>query len=402
MKKIKLYAKRLFIFLVGVLISLGFWLLSSNGEVTLPTGAVAAQSFTRASTNSPKVVFFGSSTTVGVGATRGDRRWSTLLSRYLDWQEFNEGLSGSSLSKAPRTDKSWPIPAAVERWKDAVLRRHPDRVVMLYGANDAFWKLPLGETQSSATFRGDLKTLLSEMTAEFRPEQLVVVTPQPNQATLERRSPYDTALKKGAQKIGAHFIDATQASDFLEDLAAFSADGLHLNNLGHAAFASYLAGKLVDQGITPMPPLAQGGISLPNVQKPLSGGFLRVDLAHPLSFGEIRTISARWVAPGEARLIVMRPDGRDGYEAIYRTPLFSVKSGLTQTVVPRWWVLKGDRLAVWTNTNCLGSEPSNTPQHLAFSQNMSAAITDVKSTQAQAQESTLAVWIAPKTGDLNH
>jgi lysophospholipase L1-like esterase len=398
MRNTKAVTKRFVIFLLGGLMCACCWMLGSYGQIAFPAGAVTAQSSNRASASLPKVVFFGSSTTVGVGATRGDRRWSTLLSRYLNWQEINESLSGSSLSKAPRTDKSWPIPAAVERWKDAVLRRHPDRVVMLYGANDAFWKLPLGDTQSSATFRGDLKTLLSEMTTEFRPEQLVVVTPQPNQATLERRSPYDTALKQGAQKIGAHFIDATQASDFLEDLAAFSADSLHLNNLGHSAFASYLAGKLADRGIIPMPPLAQGGTPLPNVQKPLSGGFLRVDLAHPLSFGELRTISARWVAPGEARLMVMRPDGRGGYEAIYRTPLFSVKPGQTQTAVPRWWVLEGDRLAVWTNTNCLGSEPSDTPQHLAFSQNMSVAITDVKSTQAQAERSTLAVWTAPKIG----
>ncbi len=399
MKHTRHFAQRSLIFLLGVLISVGCWILGSDWQATVPAVAVETHaSMIGAPAASPKVVFFGSSTTVGVGATRGDRRWSTLLSRYLDWQEFNESLSGSSLSKAPRTDKSWPIPAAVQRWKDAVLRRHPDRVVILYGANDAFWKLPLGDVRSPATFRGDLKTLLSEMTTEFRPDQLIVVTPQPNQATLDRRSPYDTALKEGAKKIGAHFIDSTQAPDFAENLADLSADGLHLNNLGHAAFASYLAGKLADQGITPPPPLAQGGTSLPNAQEALSGGFLRVDLAHPLSFGELRTISARWVAPGKARLMVLRPDGRDGYEAIYRTPLFSVQRGQTQTVVPRWWVLKGDRLAVWTDTNCLGSEPSRTPQHLAFSQDLSAALTDVKSTQGRAELNALAVWTGPTPG----
>jgi lysophospholipase L1-like esterase len=398
MRNTKSVTKRLVIFLLGGLICMCCWTFGTYGQTSVPAVVRAAQVSNRASTTSPKVVFFGSSTTVGVGATRGDRRWSTLLSRYLGWQEFNESLSGSSLSKAPRTDKSWPIPAAVQRWKDAVLRRHPDQVMMVYGANDALWKLPLGDDRSPATFRGDLKTLLSEMTAEFRPEQLVVVTPQPNQATLDRRSPYDTALKEGARKIGAHFIDTTQSSDFLKDLASLSADGLHLNNLGHAAFASYLAGKLVDQGLTPAPPLSQGGTPLPNVRKPLPGGFLRVDLAHPLSFGEIRTISARWVAPGKARLMVLRPDGRDGYEAVYRTPLFSVQPGQTETAVPRWWVLKGDRLAIWTDTNCLGSKPSDTPQHLAFARDISTALTDVKATQGQTDLSTLAIWTDPRSG----
>ena len=399
MKHTKLFAQRSFIFLLGMLMSVGCWLLSIHGQVTAPAMAVEAPSFVKSTSASyPKVVFFGSSTTVGVGATRGDRRWSTLLSRYLDWQEFNESLSGSSLSKAPRTDKSWPIPAAVERWKDAVLRRHPDRVVMLYGANDAFWKLPLGDATSPATFRGDLKTLLSEMTTEFRPEQLVVVTPQPNQATLDRRSPYDIALKEGARQIGAHFIDAAQVPDFAEDLAALSADGLHLNNLGHAAFASYVAGKLANQGIVPMPSAAQGGSALLTAQTPLSGGFLRIDGAHPLSFGEIRSISAHWVAPGNARFLVMRPDGRGGYEAIYRTPLFSVKPGQMETSVPRWWVLKGDRLAVWTDTSCLGSEPSDTPQHLALARDMTTASIDVKATQGKAEMGTLAIWTAIKAG----
>jgi lysophospholipase L1-like esterase len=395
MKHNKTFVQRPLIFLLGVLITVGCWMLGNDWQAIVPAVAVETHtSVIGASTASPKVVFFGSSTTVGVGATRGDRRWSTLLSRYLDWQEFNESLSGSSLSKAPRNDKSWPIPAAVERWKDAVLRRHPDRVVMLYGANDAFWKLPLGDTRSPATFRGDLKTLLSEMTTAFRPDRLVVVTPQPNQATLDRRSPYDIALKEGARKVGAHFIDASQASGFPEDLADLSADGLHLNNLGHAAFASYLAGKLADRDIAPAPPLAQGGIPLLHASSPLPGGFLRIDLAHPLSFGELRAVAARWVAPGKARFMVFRPDGRGGYEAIYRTSLFSVKPGEIQTEIPRWWVLKGDRLAVWTDANCLGSEPSDTPQHLAFSQDR-FALTDVKPMQGQAELSTLAVWTVP-------
>lgn len=401
MKHTKLFAQRQrpLIFLLGVLMSVGCWLLGSYGQVTVPAVAVEAPSFAKsAAALPPKVVFFGSSTTVGVGASRGDRRWSTLLSRYLDWQEFNESLSGSSLSTAPRTDKSWPIPAAVERWKDAVLRRHPDRVVMLYGANDAFWKLPLGDATSPDTFRGDLKTLLSEMTTEFRPDQLVVVTPQPNQATLDRRSPYDAALKEGARQIGAHFIDGTQSSEFKEDLAAFSADGLHLNNLGHAAFASYLAGRFADQGIISTPPYAQGGSALLTAEKPLAGGFLRVDGAHPLSFGEIHSISARWVASGNARFLVMRPDGRGGYEAIYRTPLFSVQPGQRETFVPRWWVLKGDRLAVWTDTSCLGSKSSDTPQHFAFARDMNTTLTDVKATQGQAEMGTLAIWTAMTAG----
>lgn len=384
---------------LGVSIALSCWLLGGNVVKAVPPPAIASSPSPAVQAEKPtKVVFFGSSTTVGVGATRGDRRWSTLLSRYLGWQEYNESLSGSSLSTAPRTDKTWDIPAAVQRWEDAILRRRPDKIVMMYGANDALWKLPLGDRDrpKPATFRGDLNTLLAEMTAVFRPEQLVILTPQPNQATLDRRKPYDEALQAGAKKIGAYFVDAVKETFPAEDLADFSADGLHLNDLGHAAFASALAGKLVDLGVAPPPPLAEGGNSLPKAKQSLPGGSLRVDLARPLSFGEIRSIAARWVAPGNARFLVMRPDARGGYEAIYRTPVFAVKPGTASTPVPRWWVLDGDRLAVWTDTDCLGSRPSLTrsPQHLAIERDAKAAMTDISRDRGNLDDRTLAIWTA--------
>ena len=394
MKRISFLIRCCTIFGLGLLIAVGCGLISYDlgNAIPAPTSHVPATQ-----QPAPKVVFFGSSTTVGVGATRGDRRWSTILSKYLGWEEYNESLSGSSLSTAPRTDKSWPIPAAVERWRDAVLRRHPDRVVMLYGANDAFWNLPLGNAKppQPATFRGDTEILFSEMQTEFRPEQILVVTPQPNQATQDRRAPYDAALEAGAKEIGAPFIDAVRETFPAADLADFSADGLHLNNLGHAAFASYLAGKIADMGIAAAPPRAIGGNPLPTAQTALPGGFLRLDLDHPLSFGEIRQISAHWVGSGQARLIVMRPDGRGGYDVVYRTPVFNVAPGTTKTTVPRWWVLKGDRLGVWTNANILGSISGGTSKHLALRATEQTAVADIRPAAGSVEPQTLAIWIDP-------
>ena len=394
MKRINLWIRGFTIFGLGIVLAAGCGLISPElgNAVPAPTSPIATAS------SIPKVVFFGSSTTVGVGATRGDRRWSTLLSKYLGWEEYNESLSGSSLSAAPRTDKSWDIPAAVQRWRDAVLRRHPDRVVMLYGANDAFWKLPLGTAQppQPATFRGDTEILFSEMKTEFRPDQLLVVTPQPNQATADRRAPYDAALEAGAKEIGAPFIDALKDTFPASDLTDFSADGLHLNDLGHAAFASYLAGKIADMGIAAAPPIAAGGNPLPQALRPLPGGFLRVDLENPLSFGELRQISARWLKAGQARLVVMRPDGRGGYDTVYRTPVFNVEPGAAKTAVPRWWVLKGDRLGVWTSTDALGSVASTAAGHLSLRSTEKTAVADLRPAQGAIEPYKLAIWIDAK------
>ena len=318
-----------------------------------------------------KVVFFGSSTTVGFGTTRGDRRWSTLLSRYLNWEEINEGLSGSTVSLALRNNQPQPVTSGVERWRSNVLSRRPDRVIVLYGVNDAFFRIPLGNASERGTYQGDLTRMLTGMAKEFKPNQLIISNSQPNQATLDRREPYDRILQATTNQIGGYFIDAAHEAFPLSDLPDYSADGLHLNNFGHAIFASYLANKMVDLGLEPAPPQSRGGNKLTDMRpEPLPGGFLNIDLHHPLTFGRIRTIETTWVEPGRARIAIMRPDGRGGYEAVYRTSVLNVTPGTRKIEVPNWWVLDDDRLAVWTEGNCIGGYPlpANSIGHLAVPQ----------------------------------
>lgn len=309
-----------------------------------------------AAKKAPKVVFFGSSTTVGFGTTRGDRRWTTLLSRYLGWDEINEGLSGSTVSTALRkTAELADVPSGLERWRKNVLSRKPDRVVILYGVNDAFRGIEIGKPEQRGTYSGDLTKMLADMSKELKPQQLIIASSQPNRATLERREPYDRILAATADRIGSYYLDAGKEAFPESDLADYSADGLHMNNLGHAIFASYMANKMVDLGIAPAPRQSQGGNHSQNPLQALPGGYLYIDLHRPLTFGRIKSIETKWVAPGRARIAIVRPDGRGGYEAIYRTNIVNVTPGVKTIEVPNWWVLDYDRLAVWTEGNCLGS-----------------------------------------------
>ncbi|BAY32431.1 hypothetical protein NIES2107_43200 [Nostoc carneum NIES-2107] len=348
---------------------------------------------------SPRVVFFGSSTTVGVGSTRGDRRWSTLLSRYLGWQEINQGLSGSKITnfyKNLPSDSPWRVPPAVERSHQDVLRYEPDLVVMMYGTNDIYRQVPLGAASQNqpGTFYTDLKTLLTDLKSALPPERLIVSTPQPSIKTQDSRTPYDLALEAGAGQVGAIFIDTGHEAFPASDLPQYAADGLHPNNLGHAAIASFMAAKMVDLGLVAPPPTAVGGNQLSEKLVPLKGGKLRIDLDNPLTFGEIRTIEAEWVASGKAALAIFRPNGRGGYEIVYRTSSFAVNPGRDRIKIPRWWVLDGDRLAVWTQGDCLGSEATSqgTAHHLYSAVESDADINDVTQEFLSPDSYRLAIW----------
>jgi lysophospholipase L1-like esterase len=343
----------------------------------------------------PRVVFFGSSSTVGFGTTRGDRRWTTLLSRYLGWEEINEGLSGSTVSTALRDKELASVPSGLERWRSNVLARHPDRVVLLYGVNDAFGRITLGTAEQRGTYSGDLTKMLTDMAKEFKPQQLIISTSQPNLATLDRRHNYDRVLVETTNKIGGYLIDAGNEAFPVSDLPDYSADGLHMNNLGHAMFASYMANKIVNLGLEPAPPQAQGGNPLQNEVQPLPGGFFYIDLHHTLTFGRVRTIETTWVAPGRARIAIVRPDGRGGYEAIYRTSIFNVTPGTSRIEVPNWWVLDYDRLAVWTEGNCLGGSEltPNRIGHLAVPQGN--FIRDIPADRGRVAAQTMAIHIIP-------
>jgi lysophospholipase L1-like esterase len=183
-----------------------------------------------------RVVFFGSSTTEGSGATAPDRRWTTLVARRLGWIELNRGLSQSTLTNLGRK-----VPSGEERWREALAGEPADVVFVMYGANDVLAHVPLGEPGTPATFRHAAATTLRGMRELLPHAVLVVCTPQPGRALSARRAPYDLALAEAAAAAGAIFVPAGAA--FPEErLRELAADRIHLNDRGHAALADFVAG----------------------------------------------------------------------------------------------------------------------------------------------------------------
>lgn len=181
-----------------------------------------------------RAVFLGSSTTAGSGASRPERRWTSVLSRRLGWIEVNRGLSSSTL-----TDLGRKVPSCEERWREALAGEPADLVFVMYGANDVLARAPLGDRETPGTFRHAAAAVLRGIREAVPAATIVVCTPQPNQATAATREPYDRALGEAAASAGAIFVPAGAA--FPEErLSALAVDRLHLNDAGHAALAEFL------------------------------------------------------------------------------------------------------------------------------------------------------------------
>ncbi|WP_242371741.1 MULTISPECIES: SGNH/GDSL hydrolase family protein [Anaeromyxobacter] len=205
--------------------------------------------------DAPQVIFFGSSTTAGTGASRPERRWTTLLARHAGWSEVNEGLPGSTLTDVTGR----PAPSGELRWRAlAGSGLRPGVVVVMYGANDAIAGVPLGEADAPGTFRHAAASVLRGLRAAFPRAVLVVCTPQPGRRLdRARRAPYDAALADEARAVGAVVVRGDEAFA-PEALPRFAADTIHLNDAGHAALAAYVERALLDARVISRPHVAKG------------------------------------------------------------------------------------------------------------------------------------------------
>jgi hypothetical protein len=338
-------------------------------------------------TATPRVAFFGSSTTEGAGASRRDRRYTALVSKYLGWEEINAGKGGSRLTNQGQGAQGVP-PSALMRWQKDVADKKPDRIVLMYGANDMHKNVPMSQ------FKPGVAELLTNLQGVVGPANLVVATPQPVLKTAGHRPTYDAALEDGAKAAGLASIDAEHCLP-PEQLAEFSHDNWHLNDLGHAALASYMAAQMTDLGWAPKAPVATGGNAVSGSVAPMAAGKMLVDDTTPLTAGELGGIAARFTGAGTAVLGVVRPNQVGGLDLVYKTGNLAVTAGTHTVDVPRWRVLDGDKLAVWTSGTSVAGAAARNGRTLTITTDGKKPLRDVAMGEAQAQNQTLALKAVP-------
>lgn len=103
--------------------------------LAINTGACGTKVANNASTNK-NIICFGDSLTAGQGANPGED-YPTVLASLLDQPVINAGVSGNTTRQA------------LERLQADVLSKEPRLVIVQFGANDFFRKIPRNETRDN-------------------------------------------------------------------------------------------------------------------------------------------------------------------------------------------------------------------------------------------------------------
>lgn len=194
-----------------------------------------------------KAAFFGASTVYGDGASSPEKRFSTVLCRTLGWEEINLGIGGTTMTG--RDDRGMIVDeeSGIGRVPD-VLHAAPDRVLILYGANDFAQSKPLGDVQKfqQGTFFWDYDTVVRGLIENLPDAQIFLSTlayradaETPNALGLTLED-YNGVIRQIAERYGLKLADVWENAGIdARNFPAFSADEAHLNDDGHERLAAF-------------------------------------------------------------------------------------------------------------------------------------------------------------------
>ena len=184
-----------------------------------------------------KVAFYGDSYTLGTGATGPEKRWSTIVSRERNWNEFNPSVNGLGFINNRDNFGDGDLPSLV-------IDAQPEIVFVTMGLNDNF-----SFEYAADDIRAQISFDFERLKAGLPDARFVVV--EPFWYTDERPGSVDTIIgwvKDAADDLGADYVPG--ASHWIEGHPEWMADdGLHPNDAGYAAMAERMDEELAKLGL---------------------------------------------------------------------------------------------------------------------------------------------------------
>ena len=186
-----------------------------------------------------RVAFYGDSYTLGIGASDETKRWSTIVSRERNWNEFNPSVNGLGFvtNRADSGEGSGDLPSLV-------IDSKPEIVFVTMGLNDNF-----SYDFSANEIREQIGVDLERLKTALPDARFIVV--EPFWYTDDRPSSVGVIngwVADAAEAIGADYIPG--ASHWIEGHPEWMADdGLHPNDQGYAAMAERMDAELTKLGL---------------------------------------------------------------------------------------------------------------------------------------------------------
>jgi lysophospholipase L1-like esterase len=184
-----------------------------------------------------RVAFYGDSYTLGTGASSPEKRWSTIVSRERNWNEFNPSVNGLGFVTNRAEFDGNDLP-------ELIIESDPEIVIVTMGLNDNF-SYDFQATDIRAQIAAGFERLKSAL-----PDARFIVV-EPFWYTDERPTSVDVIggwVENAAASIGADYIPG--ASRWIEGHPEWmAADGLHPNDEGYAAMAERMDAELTKLGL---------------------------------------------------------------------------------------------------------------------------------------------------------
>jgi lysophospholipase L1-like esterase len=217
-----------------------------GNEVSFTTGSIIVKG--------DSVSFYGDSITEGFGASDPSLCWVSLFGKSKLFTTINYGVSGASLQNSMPTN-----PAGAPNFRDAVgtlnanSSSHREKLCLAYGTNDVGFNF---DGWTVAVFQQQYREVLQILSSKgWTGRDIILISPYystqtgrnsyiedgvTTASTEQRLIDHVQAVRELGIEFNCQFIDVFT---FMKDnggVSLLNTDGLHPNDAGYAAIASYI------------------------------------------------------------------------------------------------------------------------------------------------------------------
>lgn len=203
------------------------WLAASLVLILLAVVALVANAreTEEQSGSAVSVAFLGDSYTTGFGASKPERRWTSLVCDHLGWTQLNFGVGGTGYLNPLQPHVAYPYRVS------EIAARHPDVVVVSGGYNDRGLAARAPQEELAA-----IRSTFAKLRKALPNATLYAVRPfAPAGPEAPVLGAIGSAVEQSVQEVGGTYLDIGDPLRYApEDMYA---DGIHPNDPGYRALA---------------------------------------------------------------------------------------------------------------------------------------------------------------------